>query len=160
MICGLVTSKKVITTKKGDRMAFLQVEDLANNAEIIVFPKVFAKVEHHLNEHSIFVIRGTLDMISWPVCKILANEVCPIDLFFTSWPQINSVTLILPKDADLQTPAAIKEKLTTTGKTTVHIVFCEHDKEMVLKMQRKFALSFEALDELHNNYNITAKINL
>jgi DNA polymerase-3 subunit alpha len=160
LVCGLVTSKKIITTKKGDRMAFLQIEDLANNAEIIVFPKLFAKVENQLNEHSIFVIRGTLDMMSSPVCKILANEICPIDLFFTAWPQIDSVALILPPTSDLSVAASMKDALTTAGKTSVHIVFREQEKELILKLYKKFTISFELLDELKMNHDITVKINL
>ena len=159
MVCGMVTSKKIITTKKGDRMAFLQIEDLANNAEIIVFPKLFAKVENALNEHSIFIIRGTLDVMSTPVCKILANEICPIDLFFAHWPQIESVALILPHETEVSVPASIKDKL-MSGKTSVHIVFHEQDKKMVLKPNRKFAVSFELLDELAKDHNLSIKINL
>ena len=159
MVCGLVTSKKVITTKKGDRMAFLQIEDLANNAEIIVFPKLFAKIEQQLQEHSIFVIRGTLDMMSVQVCKILANEISPIDLFFTAWPNIEAVTLALPETTEMSVPATIKEKL-TPGKIPVHIIFCEQDKKMILKSHRKFSLSFEILQELATDHAISIKINL
>ncbi len=38
VLSGFLVSKKVIATKKGDRMAFVQVEDLHNHAEIIIFP--------------------------------------------------------------------------------------------------------------------------
>ncbi|MBV8660774.1 MAG: DNA polymerase III subunit alpha [Candidatus Dependentiae bacterium] len=158
MVCGLVTSKKVITTKKGDRMAFLQIEDLANNAEIIVFPKLFAKIEHQLQEHSIFVIKGTLDMMSVQVCKILANEISPIDLFFTAWPHVEAVTLTLPVVTEISVPALIKEKL-APGKIPVHIIFCEQEKKMILKSNRKFTLSFDLLQELTQNHDISVKIN-
>jgi len=159
MICGLITSKKIITTKKGDRMAFLQVEDLANNAEIIVFPKLFAKIESQLNEHSIFIIKGTVDLMSTAVCKILANEVCPIDLFFERWPNIGGVTLILPKTADVTVPAVIKEKL-NPGKNKVHIIFKEQEKTMALKLFNKFNLSFDLLDELQTEHDIIVRIKL
>ncbi len=158
-VCGLVTSKKVITTKKGDRMAFLQIEDLTGNAEIIVFPKLFAKIENNLNDHALFVIKGTLDMMSAPVCKILATELCPIDLFFEKWPHIEQVTLILPKQTEQHVPAIIKEKL-TPGKIAVHIVFHEQEKMMVLKPYRRFNLSFESLHQLTNDYEIKVKISL
>ncbi len=159
MVCGLVTSKKIITTKKGDRMAFLQIEDLANNAEIIVFPRLFAKIENQLNEHSIFVIRGTLDMMSAPVCKILANEISPIDHFFSTWPQIETVTLMLPPTTDVSVPAIIKEKL-APGKIQVQIIFHEQEKMMILKPFRRFAVSFDILHELKTNHDISVKITL
>jgi DNA polymerase-3 subunit alpha len=158
MICGLVTSKKIITTKKGDRMAFLQVEDATSSAEIIVFPKLFTKVENSLNQHSIFVIKGTLDMMSAPMCKILANELCPIDLFFEKWPSIESVTLILPQETDQTVPAKIKDSL-TPGRVAVHIVFHEQDKMMILKPYRRFNLSFENLHQLTQDHEIKVTIN-
>ena len=159
MICGLVTSKKIITTKKGDRMAFLQVEDLANNAEIIVFPKLFAKIESQLNEHSIFIIKGTVDLMSTAVCKILANEICPIDLFFEKWQNIGGIALILPKLADTTVPVTIKEKL-NPGKNQVHIIFQEQEKTMALKLFNKFNISFDLLHELQTKHDIIVKIKL
>jgi DNA polymerase-3 subunit alpha len=159
MISGLITSKKIITTKKGDRMAFLQIEDLSYNAEIIVFPKLFEKVENQLNEHSIFIIKGTMDMMSLPVCKILATELCPIDLFFEKWPHIEAVTFMLPEETDISIPASIKEKL-IPGKTLIKIIFYEQDKKMILKLHKKFMVSFELLHDLQINHNISIKINL
>ena len=40
-ICGLVSGLKEITTKKGDRMAFLTLEDMKGLVEVILFPEVF-----------------------------------------------------------------------------------------------------------------------
>ena len=40
-ICGLVSGLKEITTKKGDRMAFLTLEDMKGFVEVILFPEVF-----------------------------------------------------------------------------------------------------------------------
>ena len=40
-ICGLVSELKEIVTKKGDRMAFLTLEDMKGFVEVILFPEVF-----------------------------------------------------------------------------------------------------------------------
>ena len=40
-ICGLVSGLKEIVTKKGDRMAFLNLEDMKGFVEVILFPEVF-----------------------------------------------------------------------------------------------------------------------
>ena len=139
-------------------MAFLQVEDLQSNAEIIVFPRLFQKIEAQLNDHSIFVIKGTLDTMSTGNCKILANEISPIDLFFEKWPNVETVSLILPIDSDESMIVSIKEKL-TQGKISVHIIFKESDKIMILKSNRKFALNFDILNEFAINHNIKVRIN-
>ncbi|MGZ6251385.1 MAG: DNA polymerase III subunit alpha [Candidatus Chromulinivorax sp.] len=159
MTCGLVTSKKIITTKKGDRMAFLQIEDLTHNAEVVVFPKTFAKIETILNEHTIFIIKGTWDTTSAPACKIIAQELWPIDLFFERWPVIQAVTFTLPKTANSTTPALLKELL-SPGKIPVQIAFYEDEKNLLLKIDRKFALSFELLTALQTEHNISIKISI
>lgn len=156
-ICGLITSKKIITTKKGDRMAFLQVEDSTTSAEIIIFPKLFVKVEQLLHQYSIFIIKGTIDMISAPACKILANELCPIDLFFEKWPTIESMTLYLPENTAETVPEKIKEQL-VPGRIEIKIIFYEQKLMMELKPYRRFTISFDRLQYLALTYDINVKI--
>ena len=157
MIGGLITSKKIISTKKGDRRAFLQVEDITGNAEIIVFPKLFAKIEKQLEEYSLFIIKGTLDTLSAPVCKILANEVCPIDLFFNNWPNIQGITLTLPQDAQTSIAQDIKNKL-LPGKTALNIIFCEEEKTLLFKINQKFTITADILQQLNLDHEIKVKI--
>ena len=45
----LVTASKEITTRKGDRMAFCQVEDLTGTGEMTLFPEIYAQVKAHLD---------------------------------------------------------------------------------------------------------------
>lgn len=56
----MLTAVKPVTTKKGDRMAILQVEDLTGQAEAVVFPKVFERVAP-------FIVADTRLMV-W--CKV------------------------------------------------------------------------------------------
>ncbi len=157
-ICGLVTSKKVITTKKGDRMAFLQVEDLTHSAEIIIFPKLFAKIEKTLNEHSIFIIKGKLDLTAISTCKILADELCPIELFFEKWSKIYHVTFILPEQADMALPEMMKAQL-PSGNTSIQLLFYEQDKLMLLKPFGKYKLSIENLLKIATEHDVQITIN-
>ena len=41
-IAGIVTEFKEITTKKGSKMAFMQIEDLLGRIEVIAFPEFYA----------------------------------------------------------------------------------------------------------------------
>ena len=41
--CGTVKNQKVITTKKGEKMAFALIEDYTSKAEIVVFPNCLLK---------------------------------------------------------------------------------------------------------------------
>ena len=40
-LCGIITTVKNMLTKKGDRMAYLTLEDLQGVVEIIVFPDLY-----------------------------------------------------------------------------------------------------------------------
>jgi DNA polymerase-3 subunit alpha len=154
---GLMTSSKIITTKKGDKMAFLEIEDLTNNAEIIVFPKVFQKLEKYLGEHTIFVIKGNLDTTSIERCKILATEIVPFDLFFTQWPTVQSIQLRLPESLAPESIESIKNEF-SFGKFAITILFLEQEKLMQLQPHKKFDISFDLLKKLEKEYEVSIMI--
>jgi len=143
---GLLTEKKVISTKKGDKMAFTQIEDLHNHAEIIVFPKLFAKIEPWLYEYSIFIIKGNLDMTSTAGCKIKALEMVPLELLFHSWSKIFQATIQLPEDISSEIIQEIK--LLSNGKVPLHIAYHEHDKNLKVITKKQVELNFEILKKL------------
>ena len=43
VIGGMITSKKVKTTKTNQLMAFITVEDLVGTVEVLVFPKIYER---------------------------------------------------------------------------------------------------------------------
>ncbi|MEB3235836.1 MAG: OB-fold nucleic acid binding domain-containing protein, partial [Cyanobacteriota bacterium] len=44
----MVSELRAVTTRKGDRMAVLQLEDLSGSCEAVVFPKTYARLADHL----------------------------------------------------------------------------------------------------------------
>ena len=48
-------------TKKGDRMAFLQVEDMTGQVDAVVFPKVYEEIKDLLTENALLVLSGKVD---------------------------------------------------------------------------------------------------
>jgi DNA polymerase-3 subunit alpha len=61
-ICGLVSGLKEIVTKKGDRMAFLTLEDMKGFVEVILFPEVFKAALSCLRGGDPLLVKGTLDL--------------------------------------------------------------------------------------------------
>ena len=55
---GIVRSIKEITTKKGDRMAFLVFEDLKGSVELVCFPEVYARCRDVLAEEKPLWVQG------------------------------------------------------------------------------------------------------
>ena len=154
---GLLITKKVISTKKGDRMAFVQLEDLTQEAEIIVFPKLFAQVENWLDEYTIFMVKGVLDMTSSGNVKIKANQLIPLELLFQEWPKIHNITIKIPENCNPEHIKNLKEL--PDGKTPLDIIFKENEKYLRLKSKKKVELSFEQLDKF-KELGISGKIAL
>jgi DNA polymerase-3 subunit alpha len=61
-ICGLVSGLKEIVTKKGDRMAFLNLEDMKGFVEVILFPEVFKAALPCIKGGDPILVRGILDL--------------------------------------------------------------------------------------------------
>ncbi len=75
---GVVSKLREITTRRGDRMGFITLEDLKGSVEVVVFSDVYA--ESHLlikSDQPIFVI-GTADADGETV-KVIATKIMPID---------------------------------------------------------------------------------
>jgi DNA polymerase-3 subunit alpha len=73
-ICGIVAGLKELVTKKGDRMAFITLEDLSGSVEIVVFPEVYAAAIDLLKGEEPILVSGELD-VGEEACKLLASDV-------------------------------------------------------------------------------------
>ncbi len=57
----MLSGIKPVTTKKGDRMAILQIEDLTGQAEAVVFPKAYERLNQLLVVDARLIIWGKVD---------------------------------------------------------------------------------------------------
>jgi DNA polymerase-3 subunit alpha len=144
---GLLQNFKVITTKKGDKMAFAQFEDLSGHAEIVIFPQLFAKVEQLLGQHNVFVIKGSVDITSQAKCKIKANELIPIELLFQESTKFHAVTLQLPQSPTETLLTQVKSSL-QQGQTPLRITFQENEKFLLVQTQQSIICTHESLKKL------------
>ncbi|MCL6638845.1 MAG: DNA polymerase III subunit alpha [Firmicutes bacterium] len=78
VIGGLITGVKKINTKKGDTMAFLNVEDLTGSVEVVVFPRIFQQCRQFLNADGVVRVRGRSSKNDEET-KIIAEDVSPLD---------------------------------------------------------------------------------
>ncbi len=153
--CGTLTSHKVITTKKGDKMAFAQFEDYQSKAEVVIFPKLFAQVETWLSSHTVFIIKGTVDSAS--STKIKAQSCVPLDLLFESW-ACERLVLRLPEPVEENLLQTLKTSF-VAGTTPVEIQFKENNQLMTLKTKDKVRLDLAFLTSLEK-YNIHIRIHI
>lgn len=156
--CGLLKHSKTIFTKKGDRMAFVQLEDVSSQAELVIFPKLFTKVESWLETYHVFLVRGFFDAMSQRFCKIKANDLVPLDLFFQEW-SILDVFLVLPP---LFTSALLTTLQANLVEGTIPLSFIVHEQGQYVRIQtkRKIALDIEKITAFEKEYNVRVKLRI
>jgi DNA polymerase III subunit alpha len=57
----MVPELRQVTTRKGDRMAVLQLEDLTGSCEAVVFPRTYARLADHLMVDARLLVWGSVD---------------------------------------------------------------------------------------------------
>ncbi len=140
LACGLLKSSRLLTTKKGEPMAFVQCQDKSATAEIVIFPRLYEKVSGWLRDYSVFLIEGVVDTSSSDVCKIKAQSLIPLDLVLRDGYCIESLTLKLPALMDMPFLEQLKALL-TPGKIKLHVAFKENDKHLKITTQDTIAFS-------------------
>lgn len=144
--CGVKTTRRDIITKKGDRMCFLQLEDATTTAEIVVFPKLFKRIEQWLDAHQIFIVKGMMEIGKPNECKIKADEIIPLDLIWQE-ASFKKISLTLPEQYAEGELAALKEQC-TTGATPLCIVFQDNGKLLQIEAKQRIACSQELSQKL------------
>src|SRR5437660_1373687 len=76
---GIVGAIKQLTTKKGEPMVFLRLDDLAGSIEVVVFNSVYGASRDLLELDNVLVIKGRVDHKQEGETKLMTNEVAPIE---------------------------------------------------------------------------------
>jgi len=73
-LAGVVESLKLKRTKRGDKMAIMQLEDLTGSTEVVIFPDVFADAARLLTGDEPLLVSGTVE-IGDNSAKVIAKEI-------------------------------------------------------------------------------------
>ena len=74
-VCGIITGVTVKTTKKGQSMAFVRLEDRYGEIEVIVFPNRYDRYRYLLYNDSAVAVTGTLSKRDEEEVKLNADTV-------------------------------------------------------------------------------------
>jgi len=77
-IGGVVTHVKQMTDRKGERMAFVTLEDFTGRAEVIVFSKCYAKRQDELRRDAAVIVEGKVSTREEAVPKVVVSDVVPL----------------------------------------------------------------------------------
>ncbi len=76
---GIVSALKHLTTKKGEPMVFMRLDDVTGGAEVVVFNSVYAQSRELCVMDRILVVKGRIDHKQEGETKLLAMEVSPFE---------------------------------------------------------------------------------
>jgi DNA polymerase-3 subunit alpha len=74
-IGGIVASLKQMTTKKGDPMVFVGLEDVTGACEVVAFNSVYALSRELLVADKVLIVRGRVDQKGAGETKLVAMEI-------------------------------------------------------------------------------------
>jgi len=95
---ALITAIKNVTTKKGDRMAILQLEDLTGSCEGVIFPKTYERLQDRLEVDQRLLIWAKVDQRDEQV-QLIVEDLQPIE-------SVDWITVEIP----LQAAGALEDR--------------------------------------------------
>ncbi|NLX63582.1 MAG: DNA polymerase III subunit alpha [Clostridiaceae bacterium] len=95
-IAGIVADIKSISTKNNKMMAFVTVEDLYGQMEVIVFPNVYERFARFLSNDSQIIVEGRISVKEDEQPKILADRIKPLESlkYNGSYPDYNGTKTV------------------------------------------------------------------
>ena len=134
---GMITAKKVKTTRKNQLMAFVSLEDMVGTVEALIFPTIYEKSKQNLTEEAKVFMRGHVSIGDDPVGKLICEEIIP----FQNIPNELWIQFQNQNDYDRQVDSVMAALRNSEGNDRV---------VMYLKEERK-------LKRLSENWSIDAK---
>ena len=74
----LISEIRQVTTKKGDRMAILQIEDLTGSCEAVVFPRSYIRLSEYIVREARLLVWGSVDKRD-DRTQLIIDDCRPID---------------------------------------------------------------------------------
>ena len=148
IIGGMITAKTVKATRNNSMMAFITLEDLFGNVEVIIFPRDYERYKEHLLEDNKVFIKGKITVEEDKPAKMICGEIIPFD----SIPK--DVWIKFPtKDEFLLKEEELYELLSESDGKDQVIVYCEAEKaKKVLPRSRTIHANLEIIQKLKGVY--------
>ncbi|WP_017326435.1 DNA polymerase III subunit alpha [Synechococcus sp. PCC 7336] len=136
---ALIANLKPVTTKKGDRMAILQLEDLTGSCEAVVFPKTHALIHDRLIPDTRVMLWGKVDKRD-DRKQLIVNDIEPLE-------QVQMVMVKL--EADRASDIAVQHQLAeilreqagdreSRGRIPVVAEVCAGDRRRLVRFGNQF----------------------
>lgn len=147
-IGGLITEKTIKTTKKGQLMAFLTVEDVVGTVEVVVFPNSFTANRVVIDHAEKVFVTGKVQVNVDENAKLICDKV--VD--FASIPRKLWIRFASLSDYEDKKDELYGILYNSDGKDTVVIYCTKENKRLTLPASRTIRVDSELIQKLQAMY--------
>lgn len=155
ILCYIDSIKKK-TTKSNELMAFAEISDITSNAEMIIFPKVFAEYSGIIMPDKPFVATGKVSVNSDGLAQIVCEKIEFIDNYVTDSRKL----YIKLESFDEKTFAKIQNILQKHKGDSPVLIYCNDSKKLLKSGKLKCRIDdslINSLKQLLGKENIAIK---
>ena len=147
-IGGLITEKTIKTTKKGQLMAFLTVEDVVGTVEVVVFPNSFTANRVVIDHAEKVFVTGKVQANVDENAKLICDKVAD----FASIPRKLWIRFASLSDYEDKKDELYGILYNSDGKDTVVIYCTKENKRLTLPASRTIRVDSELIQKLQSMY--------
>ncbi|MDM8533784.1 hypothetical protein QUF55_03670, partial [Clostridiaceae bacterium HSG29] len=142
VLIGMISKMNLKITKNSNEMAFLTIEDIYNEQEIIVFPKVYYGNKNILKVGNPIIVRGKISYDETEVPKIIALKIEKInDELIEKMNGKNKKLYIKIKNYKIDDIKLIKRVLNASKGEKKVVIYLESKNEK-LELGDKFLINY------------------
>jgi DNA polymerase-3 subunit alpha len=155
VLAGVINNFKRKSTKNGNLMAFITLEDLEGTVEIIAFPKVYEKCKEMIKKDEIVITEGRLDVAEGKT-KIIAEKISLLEKYLKN-KKLTSKTkeknrnlteeLHLEINTEKNEPNFLRKLKELfydyPGKSQVVLHFTDKDKTILHSIDKKYSVNID-----------------
>lgn len=134
-LLAIIRSRRVMTTRAGQPMAFVQVEDKTGLLELVVFPKVYAECMECLEEGRILMISGKVSVREEEPAKILCDFLCDYRKFKPKQTRTSNGGIYLKFASAEDTRIEAAKKILSRYPGTEKVYFYLNDRKKMLLLK-------------------------
>jgi DNA polymerase-3 subunit alpha len=134
---GIVSAVKGLTTKKGEPMVFMRLDDVTGGAEVVVFNSVYAEARELCVTDRILVVKGRVDHKQEGETKLLAMDVAPFEAVAARRDVTLKIDATIARAGIVRELAALVRDFPGDSRVNLILRMSDCEKQLVLGPQYK-----------------------
>ena len=140
VVAGQIAALRTTTTRRGDKMAFLTLEDLTGQSDVVLFPEAYEANREHLEVDKLVFLKGKTDSRG-EAKSLIGEKLVPFDVAPQLLTTAVTISLDLEKTTE-ETLFALKDILSEhPGRCPVELLFRRRNAVKSLEAARALSVT-------------------